>query len=40
MLEGMKGKLMDLQRESTKLQQAFEERRTANILIAFSKPTG
>ena len=39
MLEGMKGKLMDLQRESTKLQQAFEERRTANILIAFSKPT-
>ena len=38
MLEGMKGKLMDLQRESTKLQQAFEERRTANILIAFSKP--
>ena len=39
MLEGMKGKLMDLQRESTKLQQAFEERRTANILIAFSKPS-
>ena len=36
LIEGMKGKLMDLQNEAAKLQQLFEESNTANILLCLS----
>jgi len=36
LIEGMKGKLLDLQNEAAKLQQLFEESNTANILLCLS----
>jgi len=36
LIEGMKGKLLDLQTEAAKLQQLFEESNTANILLCLS----
>lgn len=36
LIEGMKGKLLELQNEAAKLQQLFEESNTANILLCLS----
>jgi len=36
LIEGMKGKLLELQNEASKLQQLFEQNNTANILLCLS----
>ena len=36
LIEGMKGKLLELQKDAAKLQQLFEESNTANILLCLS----
>ena len=38
-MNGMKSKLLELQRESIHLQKMMDERNTANILLAFSSST-
>lgn len=36
LLEGMKGRLLDLQKEAAQLQQSFDQNNTANILLCLS----